>query len=380
MALCKRPSIHILVLVLAIPFAAFAIQKPAFRSQDPVLQEDIQGAHGHHSRKQAFHGDPLESSHGHWKEQAFPKEQHERPDTVEIRVDGAINTNTPVLPMEYFNKTSLFSAVKLVTVESRLQTSQFPLPGRPGAIVTNLGFQKKYVDGWLQRWLPFSGWLQRQGDPSKLVAFLDGGDVLYGGCDEKQFLRDYHKIVHASGGAPVVFSAEMGYYPPDRLFRNGGITSKRDYSKLDQRRQAVLKEFGLAGNQNWTSKNHLRFLNAGFLVGPISKVKELLDFTDHDKTRYLGKEGDHDQGAFAQYMVRHPEVVTLDYAGSLSLSIFQLDNRDMLGGITELEVQRENGVVYNKVRNQTQCFVHGNGASKKQWHAIASQLPVAPQF
>merc|ERR1719401_1943768 len=46
-------------------------------------------------------------------------------------------------------------------------------------------------------------------EPEKLVVKMDGGNVLYGGCKEKDIKIFYNAIVKASGGAPVVGGAEV---------------------------------------------------------------------------------------------------------------------------------------------------------------------------
>merc|ERR1719221_1498951 len=50
-------------------------------------------------------------------------------------------------------------------------------------------------------------------DPGKLAIIVDAGDVVFGGCSEKDLTALYNGIVEASNGAKIVASAEVSPYP-----------------------------------------------------------------------------------------------------------------------------------------------------------------------
>merc|ERR1719235_761005 len=77
-------------------------------------------------------------------------------------------------------------------------------------------------------------------------------------------------------------------------------------------------------------------VNYGFLMGPVQHLKQLVQFilTDTEKL---------DQGLASQYYFDHPDVVTLDYAGTLVLSLHNFRK-------TPLEVRNIDGqkFLYNR--------------------------------
>merc|ERR1711907_214605 len=67
------------------------------------------------------------------------------------------------------------------------------------------------------------------------------------------------------------------------------------------------------------------FLNYGFLMGPVRELQLVLKFVlsvlDTDRGPGI------DQAAARAYMFLHPNVITLDYSGGLTLALHRMDER-----------------------------------------------------
>uniref|UniRef100_A0A7S4R5A6 Uncharacterized protein n=1 Tax=Alexandrium monilatum TaxID=311494 RepID=A0A7S4R5A6_9DINO len=218
------------------------------------------------------------------------------------------------------NSTTVQWSLPVVTVETSRQ-GRFALPGaQPQVAVLNVGAGRTW-EGPVTKNELFLRWLQEPvRDPDGLAVLIDGGDLIYGGCGEAALLRAYHAIANAGGGAKVVVSAEMGGYPKNmRSVQEGPGPS----GQMDK----VLAAFGL--RRDWTTpyvdcsrdidagpcSNHrvYRYLNYGFLMGPVGELRKLVSF--------VLAQGGTDQGQAARYCFNHSEVCTLDYGGLLSLSL-----------------------------------------------------------
>jgi len=69
--------------------------------------------------------------------------------------------------------------------------------------------------------------------------------------------------------------------------------------------------------------------------------------------------GYDDQQGLIACMFERPELVSLDYSGTLSQQLLYCGD-DVL--------HRENNIIVNKAAgNTSQCFVHGNGDTMKAW-------------
>jgi len=220
------------------------------------------------------------------------------------------------------------------------------------------------VKTWLEMWISRY--------PDKLVAVHSPGDVLYGGCDETTLQYKYDQIVNASGGTQkIVLAAEMSPYPEDMGWKYNMTAS------LETRRQAVLSNFSVP--QDWaedyanctgtlhsicSSPPRYQYANMGFIMGPANDVYEMLSGLD----TYTGL----DNRMINEYFFDNPDLVTVDYAGSLVLSLHNM----VKNGETPVEVSTAGGakVLKNKETNQKVCFVHGNGNSFDALRTLATEL------
>jgi len=224
----------------------------------------------------------------------------------------------------------------------------------------------------LKEWL--NVWASRV--PNKIAVLHSNGDVLYGGCDENTIQYKYDQIISASGGtAKIVASAEVSPYPSDL----GQWYDAKAWTNTA--RTNMLAAFGLS--DDWISKyaecsgkkNSLcgspakyQYASSGVLVGPVIDLYNLFA----NMYTYTGEEN----RLVNEHYLLNPSLMTLDYAGSLSMSLHNLVKSDgsipveVNGtGSTKSLTKKEDG---NKV-----CFVYGNGNSFDALKVLASQLKSA---
>mmetsp|Transcript_21169 Transcript_21169/g.66985 ORF Transcript_21169/g.66985 Transcript_21169/m.66985 type:complete len:507 (-) Transcript_21169:67-1587(-) len=176
-----------------------------------------------------------------------------------------------------------------------------------------------------------------EGADDELVAFVDGSDVIWGGCDPGYFQHAYEQIVEKSG-ATIVFSAELA-------------CGEQDCNKVPEVPQWAVelagegraldgdfwKEYVDGCRATWTDECSakrdcgglaacadpptVRFLNSGFVMGPVKDLAKLMDWSleNYDEMSVWG-----DQSVFASYWLENQEAVTLDYTGALAASISDL--------------------------------------------------------
>eukprot|EP00928_Gymnodinium_smaydae_P026684 TRINITY_DN2087_c1_g1_i1.p1 TRINITY_DN2087_c1_g1~~TRINITY_DN2087_c1_g1_i1.p1 ORF type:complete len:405 (-),score=93.21 TRINITY_DN2087_c1_g1_i1:667-1881(-) len=241
-----------------------------------------------------------------------------------------------------------------------------------------------------------------------LMVYVDGNDVVWGGCSRTQFLRAYHSIVHASG-AKVVVGAEMvcGEQSCDNstqfpswavkhaethheALTRSRVTECKSQVKSDCRcdmpSQPECRNFEYTGidDADWIAEEKathksaaflaiqnqraedmstsggplFRYLNSGFVMGPAKDVKDMLEWSVfHYLTIKDNRTWMHDQGAIAEYWRQNPDRVALDYRGELSLQLPRL-----AADVLELmEDDSGSKLVRNKLLDdRVQCFVHNN--------------------
>lgn len=201
--------------------------------------------------------------------------------------------------------------------------------------------------------------------PEKVVVAADGGDVLYGGCDEATLRAKYDQIISASTGNTVVVGAELGAWPqtvPDL---------EPLYEQFQDRMDDVMKAAGL-NRSVYTQFSHgcgncghppvYKFANGGFKMGPAKDLAHLFD-------TLCSMKGD-EQANLHGLLVDGKHHLTLDYTGSLVLSLHGFDKYADI-----LSVQSHS--VHNSVTGLTQCFAHGNGEGKSAVNALAQALQAA---
>jgi hypothetical protein len=198
------------------------------------------------------------------------------------------------------------------------------------------------------------------------VAFFDGKDVFWGGCSSGDFLGAYRRIVAASG-ARIVFGAEI-------------VCGEQDCNKVPP---VPRWAEDMAGGKDldggfWETYNEgchgtwdddcasrrdcgfsapcaqppaVKFLNSGFFMGPVDDLATMMEWVlaNYDNTTVYG-----DQSVFSKWWELHPDRVTLDYLGELSLQLSDL-------GWNLLSPRTRTGTIWNNAFDRVQCLIHGNG-------------------
>jgi len=266
--------------------------------------------------------------------------------------------------------------ISVVTVETRAG-NPMRLPGRSSgnssdSTITNVGAGEPWryyrtKNGLMLKWLQDA----KQKDPEAMAIMIDGGDMILGGCDE-QFIRDkYGQILQASGGGPnmtLVMSAETACFPVDMgwRFRENAFWEQRR-SAVDSQVENLTDDWVLP----WTpcgdkkvapcdakASRAYRYPNWGFIMGPVKDLEQLFTWVYHG-----GKKGELDQGRAQWWMLTNPGRITLDYTGSLVLSIHQMayGRPDNQAPIEIVRNEKGQPIIRNKILGQPCCFAHGNG-------------------
>ncbi|CAK0801234.1 unnamed protein product, partial [Prorocentrum cordatum] len=242
--------------------------------------------------------------------------------------------------------------ISIVTVETRAG-DPMRLPGRNSgnnsdAEVENLGAGQPWnyyrtKNGLMLEWLSKAV----EKDPDAMAIMIDGGDMVFGGCDESFLMSKYQKILSASGGGPnmkMVMGAETACFP----FHNAKFF--RDNSTWEGRRSAVNRQVeNLADDWvlPWSPcgdtkiapcdpepQRAYRYPNWGFVMGPVKDLQPLFEFVYNQGSNQV-----LDQALAQWWMVTHPDRITLDYAGSMVLSLHQWPT----GGQTVVRPSRSEG-------------------------------------
>eukprot|EP00929_Paragymnodinium_shiwhaense_P000181 TRINITY_DN100425_c0_g1_i1.p1 TRINITY_DN100425_c0_g1~~TRINITY_DN100425_c0_g1_i1.p1 ORF type:complete len:354 (+),score=54.32 TRINITY_DN100425_c0_g1_i1:108-1169(+) len=246
----------------------------------------------------------------------------------------------------------------LATVDTRSPEDFIDAYGHGGWKFVNIGKGKPWA-GRSTKIKYYDMWLQEQPDTTSIVMLSDI-DVVAGGCSKDEVCRRYHRVVAASGGPKVIFSAEMGLYPRTTP------AVKHNYSMLFGRLTSSLGKLGLPENI-YGAKAHCRltkvgpcsdppvyqFLNSGFVIGPVAELRQAIASIRRIPT---GR-GNHDQWSATAYYFYRPDMVALDYAGLVAMSLHNLN----LSQVLRFEEER----TVNLALGHTQCFMHFNGIALK---------------
>jgi len=278
--------------------------------------------------------------------------------------------------------------INIVTVETRAG-DPMKLPGRNAGVhadtsVNNVGVGEpwKYYrtkNGLMLKWINETF----QKDPGTMAIMIDGGDMVFGGCDEGFLWWKYGQILKASGAGPnmkIVMSAELASFPIEMGWRF------RENTTWEQRRSAVNKQvenlpddwvlpytpcsdkmFAPCDSENMA----YRYPNWGWVMGPVRDLLPLFEFV-YNK----GIKGSMDQSRAQWWMLSHPDRVTLDYAGSLVLSTHQMAHgRPESAGPLEIKMDKRNQpFILNKITKQLCCFAHGNGNGEALIGSLSRQM------
>eukprot|EP00746_Dinoflagellata_sp_MGD_P154795 gnl/MRDRNA2_/MRDRNA2_85042_c0_seq1.p1 gnl/MRDRNA2_/MRDRNA2_85042_c0~~gnl/MRDRNA2_/MRDRNA2_85042_c0_seq1.p1 ORF type:complete len:289 (+),score=36.11 gnl/MRDRNA2_/MRDRNA2_85042_c0_seq1:100-966(+) len=160
--------------------------------------------HGWNTPKN-FHVSMLsKSDHSTWRTDSMKSAQNVRPkETSHIEGNRGIQSSDVQ-----------FEHVVVLTVDTRKPAS-FTLDGLPRLQIANAGAGEQWhgVKTKPKLLLRRLQNMQASNLSDRIVVFMDGADVLFGGCTEEQLLRDYRSLVASSRGAPVVHGAEHALWP-----------------------------------------------------------------------------------------------------------------------------------------------------------------------
>eukprot|EP00435_Cladocopium_sp_Y103_P048074 s686_g14.t1 len=304
---------------------------------------------------------------------------------VEVRAElrtefeGADATTTTTSSARVTSRTSSTAApaVAAPTYFVTINTKSTPLVTKVGAPfeVFNLGMGKTW-DGFKTKFELLLPFLENRAE-SDLIAFMDGADVFWGGCDMEQFLRSYHEIVNRSK-APIVISAEIACgeqqcwkvpkvpsWADNMSHQNLGGGFWADYVAPDGCRSTCCP---------CRKPPAVTFLNSGFMIGPMGEIRDLVRWSleNYDEVSTLG-----DQSVIAYYWFhKGRSKITLDYAGELCLTLSDLQPSALLN-------LTHRGHIWNKAFGRKQCFIHGNGRSRgPMWDLLGSfaRLPNGKRY
>lgn len=248
-----------------------------------------------------------------------------------------------------------------------LSTESTPLVTKAGAPfeVFNLGMGRSW-DGFKTKFeflLPF---LENRRE-SDLIAFMDGADVFWGGCDMEQFFRSYHEIVNRSK-APIVISAEIACFE-QKCWKVPQVPSWADEMSHQNLGGGFWEDYVAPDGCRSTccpcrKPPAVEFLNSGFMIGPMGDIRDMVKWSleHYDEVSTLG-----DQSVLAHYWFHEGHSkITLDYAGELCLTMSDL-KPFALFNLTQ------HGHIWNKAFGRKQCFIHGNGRSRgPMWDLLGS--------
>merc|ERR1740138_1344842 len=194
--------------------------------------------------------------------------------------------------------------------------------------------------------------MAREGQPEQLVVLVDNSDMAFGGCTYEDLLHRYDKIASLVK-VPVIAGADNKLFP----------TTDWPYHTLDARRKKIMKAFDMAGDKFCDyadcDQYSYKFANSGFLMGPPKDLQELLSCMLENGWGDFGKTGYDDQQGLHACMFNDPDLVALDYTGTLSQQLIFFDDEVLY---------KSEGKVHNRVAGGVvQCFVHGNGDTMKTW-------------
>lgn len=251
--------------------------------------------------------------------------------------------------------------ITAIVVDTRMP-DPYPYQGTPNTWAANPGAKQKWV-GWQTKNCLFRSELEKLAvtDPNQYAVLTDGGDMIFGGCSEDEFLDAYFKTARASGGASIVFGAELGLYP------NTSAYYQNMYDEMEGRRRDVLLEMHLPedlyadyvdctfSEGPCSDPPRYKYVNGGFRAGP---VRDLLAL----QTILCNETGD-EQLKLANLLFQFPRQYTLDYSGPLVMNLHNFGEGALR--VLRREQRPLAHLLHNSAVGQTQCFIHGNGKTGK---------------
>jgi len=212
-----------------------------------------------------------------------------------------------------------------------------------------------------------------QENPHQLLVFIDGGDVIFGGCPGTDLSEIFHDTVRSGGNdtskPKVVIGAEMGAFPSALMPRYRMFDERRESTVKGRWQNLDYKDFAECDRPEapmgpCSDPPLYQFGNTGFIMGETRDFLRVL----------AGTTGfSNDQEGIIVYMMNHPEEVTLDYTGELVLNLHAL--KDSVLDVETYDDHNRNATrLRNRVTGRIQCFVHGNGNGKKRLRELAQLI------
>jgi len=237
----------------------------------------------------------------------------------------------------------------------------------PAGATTVWGWQRiRYLA--VKTWIDY--WATR--NTEKLIVVHASGEVLYAGCDENTIQYKYDQIIAASGGTQkIVLAAEVSPWPMALGWRydqtSGIATTRTDFLTAVGVSDSFASTYADCTNTTvgyCTTPPKYQFANSGFIMGPIGDVADML------ADMYYWS--DSENRLVNEYFLHNPDMVALDYAGILVLS---LHNMKLDSGIP-VTVESASGTksFKNLITNSKVCFVHGGGNSFDALKVLAQEL------
>lgn len=248
--------------------------------------------------------------------------------------------------------------ILFATVETRDASENHRLPGPVGWDygVHNLGAGKMWTHDYSQKIGLMQSWVATLSD-DQLVAFMDGGDVMYGGCDQADLLQRFETISNLTK-SPIIFGAEAFCY---------GAPTNGCAKYPVHGRDEVLNAHHLTAEDldHWLVQApkaliSLKYLNSGFYMGRVKDLKQL-----YVHMLSVGPRKGYDQGLASQVFQDHPDLVALDYAGLLVNNLAGVNIE--LNGIQHFPYQDSTKQWINTVTKKPVCFFHGNSGDAKKY-------------
>eukprot|EP00401_Gymnodinium_catenatum_P018960 CAMPEP_0117491660 /NCGR_PEP_ID=MMETSP0784-20121206/18182_1 /TAXON_ID=39447 /ORGANISM="" /LENGTH=270 /DNA_ID=CAMNT_0005286459 /DNA_START=328 /DNA_END=1139 /DNA_ORIENTATION=- len=200
--------------------------------------------------------------------------------------------------------------------------------------------------GWKTRLTGFQQFLATLND-TQIVVLLDGGDVMYAGCDMGFFRRRYEELC-ALLNTKIIFSAEANCWP-DEAFPFCRLPRIHDERALVLPQLSNIKPEML--DSMTRGGRRYQHLNFGFQMGRAKDLRVL-----YQRMNEVSVSVPNDDQYWAWHVWReHPWLVGLDYTSALatSLAFVELSTFTFKGGQWQ-----------NYLTKEPVCFFHGNGPAK----------------
>lgn len=273
--------------------------------------------------------------------------------------------------------------LKLFTVNTDNTNESYALPGSGSLRFLNVGAGQVW-QGWRWRMETFAGVAARvaASNPEEIVAFMDGQDIIFGGCRSEDFLRYYEDAVNCGDGARVIFGAQVRLFPYDQENLQGynstvlthrrhclsnALAPKTDYRPFLDHAQCQhddAKRHGKCGNNALFD-----FLNMGFVIGPAGEIEKLFRRILTEPALHGLNKTWNDQMAAARVALANLDAVAFEHTGRMVLNLVHLNSSRFL----EVRSDGDSSYVHNTATNTTACFIHGNGDIQEK-HQFLSLL------